>query len=288
MQRLASAHPQDHLHVVDLPYRFSSWGLDDPANTRLWFNETGELAGWAIMHLPFWTLDFACDPALDARLLPEMLTWADTRAGELRREPIQRECWFVNVFADQAQRLALLTAAGWADQSDVGEDSWSKVWLRRPADLPVRDYRIPAGFSIRPLDGQAEVAAYVDLHQTAFGTKNMTPEWRRRTLQQPAYLPDLDIIVESPDGKLAAFCIGWLQPVGGHLRGQVEPLGCHPEYTRYGLGRLALAEVLRRLTAAGAESLWVETDTYRGTAESLYEHMGFVLEREVLVLRKEF
>jgi ribosomal protein S18 acetylase RimI-like enzyme len=276
------------MHVVDLPYRLSSWGLDDPANSRLWFLPSGQLAAWAVLHLPFWTLDFTCEPALDELLLPEMLAWAERRALELRREPVNRECWFINVFADQAQRLALLTAAGWADQSDLGEDSWSKVWLRRPVDLPVRDYRIPPGFTIRPLGGQAEVAAYVDLHRATFGTKNMTLDWRRRTLQQPVYRPELDIVVEAPAGGLAAFCIGWLQQVDGHLCGQVEPLGCHPHYTRYALGRLALNEVLRRLLQAGVESLHVETDNYRNTALGLYEYMGFELERNVLVLRKDY
>ena len=84
--------------------------------------------------------------------------------------------------------------------------------VAKPVGLPVRDYRIPAGFSIRPLKGQSEVAAYVDLHQTAFGTKNMTLEWRRRTLQQPAYRPDLDIVVEQiGDGEqLVAYAPGIL------------------------------------------------------------------------------
>lgn len=286
---LASLHSHNHLRVIDLPYRFSSWALDDPANTQLWFDSSGKLAGWAVMQLPFWTLDFACDPAVEADLLPKMLAWADERARQLRAAPWERECWFVNVFADQARRLSLLTAAGWIDQGDLGEDSWSKVWLRRPADLPVKEYRIPPGFTIRPLRGPAEAAAYVEMHQTTFGTKNMQLEWRQRTLQEPAYRPDLDIVVEAPGGELAAFCIGWLQRLGdGRLVGQVEPLGCLPQFTRYALGRLALAEVLRRLAAAGAESIYVETDTYRNTAHNLYDHMGFVLERNVLVLRKDY
>jgi len=289
MQHMAADYFGDHMHVIDLPYRFSSWSLDDPANTRLWFLPSGELAGWAVLQLPFWTLDFTCDPDLDASLLPDILAWADERSLEMRLGPTVRECWYLNVFADQAQRLAILQAAGWADQSNLGEDSWSKVWLRRPIDLPVRDYRIPPGFTIRPLGGQSETAAYVDLHRAAFGTRNMTFEWRSRTLQQPGYTPELDIVVVGPDGSLVAFCIGWLlRTSDGCLRGQVEPLGCHPQYTRYSLGRLALAEVLRRLVVAGAESLWVETDTYRNTAHNLYEHMGFFLERNVLVLRKDY
>jgi len=36
MTALARASAADNLHVVDLPYRFSSWALDDPANVGLW------------------------------------------------------------------------------------------------------------------------------------------------------------------------------------------------------------------------------------------------------------
>lgn len=38
---LACQFQADHLHVVDLPYRLSSWALDDKENVRLWLdNET--------------------------------------------------------------------------------------------------------------------------------------------------------------------------------------------------------------------------------------------------------
>ena len=47
MAALAQAFPAENLHVVDLPYRLSSWALDDPDNVGLWLNEHGELRAWA-------------------------------------------------------------------------------------------------------------------------------------------------------------------------------------------------------------------------------------------------
>lgn len=32
MAQVVNASPAENLHVVDLPYRLSSWALDDPAN----------------------------------------------------------------------------------------------------------------------------------------------------------------------------------------------------------------------------------------------------------------
>jgi ribosomal protein S18 acetylase RimI-like enzyme len=289
MVRLAQAHPENHLHTADLPYRLSSWGLDDPENTRLWYDPGGRLAGWAVLQTPFWTFDFACLPEAEESLFPEMLAWADHHAQQTCSTPGGHPSWYVDVFAGQAGMIRALKAAGFADQSDAGENSWSKVLMQRPAQEPVKEFRLPAGFTVRPLNGIREVEAYVALHQEVFGTKNMTVEWRRRTLLHPDYIPDLDLVVEAPDGRLEAFCIGWLDRKPGHLPvGQIEPLGCHPDFRRFALGRIALAEALRRLASCGAEHIRVETDNYRDTALALYESLGFRLVQDVLVFRKDY
>jgi ribosomal protein S18 acetylase RimI-like enzyme len=139
---------------------------------------------------------------------------------------------------------------------------------------------------MRPLIGQSEVPVYVDLHQEVFGTRNMNPPWRSRTLKQAGYESELDILVFDPLDRAVAFCIGWLDR--RTARGQIEPLGCLPEYRRFALGRTALSEVLRRLQSMGAREVFVETDADRNTAMSLYEHMGFKPIQEVHEFRKDF
>jgi mycothiol synthase len=284
MTDLARHYPDYHMRVFDLPYRLSSWALDDPENAHLWFDPGGSLLGWAALQFPFWTIDITCCPDAVPVLYSEMLAWADERVRQIAGTPWEQPSWYVNVFSDQTDLLRELEIAGFANQADVGEDSWSKVFMRRVAALPVKDYRIPPGFTVRPLAGEAEVEAYVELHRSVFGTKNMTVEWRRRTLQHPDHRPDLDVVVVAPDGRLAAFCVGWLHGQNG----QIEPLGCHADYRRYALGRVALAEALRRLQAARAEQIYVETDNYRNTALQLYEHMGFEVIRDVWVYRKDY
>jgi mycothiol synthase len=284
MTDLARQYPGDHLRVLDLPYRLSSWALDDPENARLWFAPGGDLLGWAVLQTPFWTMDLTCCPDAAPDLYLEMLAWADGRARQVAGTDWGRPSWFVNAFTDQAGLIHELEAAGFACQANVGEDSWSKVFMRRAAQLPVKDYRIPPGFTVRSLAGEAEVEAYVELHRAVFESKNMTVEWRRRTLQHPGYRLDLDVVVAAPDGRLAAFCVCWLNGQNG----QIEPLGCHVDYRRYALGRIALAEGLRRLQAAGAEHIYVETDNYRNTAMKLYEHVGFEVIRDVDVYRKDY
>jgi ribosomal protein S18 acetylase RimI-like enzyme len=286
MLALARAFPTDNLHVIDLPYRLSSWALDDPDNVGLWFDEHGGLAGWSVLQVPFWTMDIVCHPAFEVELYPEILAWAGCRAQAVIDTPSGHPAWFVMAFAGQTSRSRALESAGFACQADVGENSWSKVLMRRSTPEPVKLYEPRAGFTVRPLAGMDEVAAYVELHQSVFESKNMTVDWRARTLRQPAYRPDLDLVVASDDGQLAAFCICWLD--GESMLGHVEPLGCHKDFRPFALGRVALSHGLQRLQSLGAREIFVETDNYRDTAFRLYESFGFEVIQDVLVYRKDY
>jgi ribosomal protein S18 acetylase RimI-like enzyme len=195
----------------------------------------------------------------------------------------------VNVFADQIGRIRDLEEVGFASQADVGDDSWSKVLMQHSIEVPLVDYELPTGFVIRPLKGESEGEAYVELHRAVFESRNMTVEWRARTLRQPAYMPDLDLVAVAPDGRLAAFCVCWLNKDSGKdIYGQIEPLGVHADFRKLGLGRAILAEGLRRLQLYGASRICVETDNYRNAAFELYESVGFRVARDVLVYRKDY
>jgi len=277
---LACRFQESHLHVVDLPYRLSSWALDDSENVRLWLDGE-ELVAWAVLQSPFWAMDYACHADYQT-LFKEILAWADGRAQAVVGTPYERSAWFVNVFSGQEARKKDLEALGFACQSDVGEDSWSKVFMKLSPEPKL--YEPPAGFTVRPLRG--EVERYVELHQSVFESKNMTLEWRRRTLQRPLYRPELDLVVESPTGELAAFCICWFNEK--IAAGQVEPLGVHKEYRQLGLGKVVLSHGLSRLRSMGAKGIFVETDNYRNEAFNLYQSQGFKVVQDVLVYRKDY
>lgn len=289
MAALVRDCPADNLHVADLPYRFSSWAFDYPDNVGLWVDAEGQLLAWAVMQTPFWTIDYACHPGADGNLHRRILAWADRRARCVLDTPSGRPAWFVNVFADQTDRIRDLEEARFASQANVGDDSWSKVLMQRSAEAPPVDYNLPAGFIIRPLMGEGEVEAYVELHRAVFESRNMTVEWRARTLRQPAYMPGLDLVAVAPDGRLAAFCVCWLNKNSGKdICGQIEPLGVHADFRKLGLGRAILTEGLRRLQLHGGSRICVETDNYRNAAFELYESVGFRVVRDILVYRKDY
>jgi mycothiol synthase len=288
MAALVHEAPADNLHVADLPWRLSSWAFDYPDNVGLWVDAGGQMLAWAVMQTPFWAVDYACHAGAGQDLHQEILAWADGRARQVLGTPSGLAKWCVNVYADQAGRIRDLEQAGFVSQADMGEDSWSKVLMRRPARARLAGYTLPTGVTIRPLAGQSEVSAYADLQRIVFGNKNMTAGWRSRTLQQPQYAPDLDLVAVAPDGNLVAFCICWLDKETNLVSGQVEPLGVHPDWRKSGLGRAILSEGLRRLRSHGASQIYVETDNYRDAALVLYESAGFRVIRDVLVYAKDY
>lgn len=129
-----------------------------------------------------------------------------------------------------------------------------------------------------------EVDAYVALHRAVFESESMTADWRARTLAQPTYKPDLDLVLIAPDGDLCGFCVCWLDGA----QGQVEPMGIRKDMRGQGLGQALLVEGLRRLTARGAQHVFVETDNYRDAAFGLYESVGFRTSHDVHVFRKDY
>ena len=286
MKELVDSFPNNNIHVADLPYRLSSWAFDDPENIRMWFNEENRLIAWAVLQSPFWTIDYAYSTGTDYNLHREIITWADQRAREMTGSIHGHPTWFINVFADQTERIRDLEETGFSSQANVGEDSWSKVLMIRSVKKPASAGKMPPGFSIRPLAGENEIAAYVKLHQHVFGSKNMTETWRFRTLQDPSYHGDLDLVVIAPNNQIVAFCVCWLN-MGLNI-GQIEPLGVHKDFRNEGLGREILTEGIHRLIQMGAARLFVETDNYRNTAFELYESAGFRVKSDVLVYRKDY
>jgi len=105
----------------------------------------------------------------------------------------------------------------------------------------------------------------------------------------PGYHAELDLVAVAPDGRLASFCVCWLDRLpNGETVGQIEPLGIHEDFRELGLGRAIISEGLRRLQRHGTMSILIETDNYRDEAFKLYESAGFRIHKDVLVFRKDF
>ena len=135
---------------------------------------------------------------------------------------------------------------------------------------------IPQGFLIRACQGIDEVESRAAAQKAAFGTQAPLDRYLNRFrsfMNSGVYDPELDIVAESPDGQIAAFCIVWLDPV--NRVGNFEPVGTHPDFQRRGLGKAVMSEALLRLQTRGMAGAIVATHEDNQPAVQLYQSMGF-------------
>jgi predicted N-acetyltransferase YhbS len=118
-------------------------------------------------------------------------------------------------------------------------------------DEPIPAPQLPDGFTIRHVAGEHEVEQLVELHRAAFGTENMTTTYRLAMMRVPEYDRTLDLLAVAPDGKLAAFCVGYVSEAENRLSeqklGWLDPVGTRPEFQRQGLARSLLLTGLHLL-----------------------------------------
>ena len=85
-----------------------------------------------------------------------------------------------------------------------------------------------SGASARP----DEIEARMTVHRAAFAPSKMTVEKYARLTTLPHYRFEDDLVVEAPDGSLAAFAMAWWDPIA--RVGEYEPVGTHPDHQRRG------------------------------------------------------
>ena len=270
---LVRSMPLSCPHVVDLPWRLSSPAINEGRDATYWENAEGRVAGFAAWQQYWAALDFFILPGLSEaeRQAAEgdLFAWADGRFRERDEERGRPLPYGVEFRDDDHERRRLVEAHGFLlDEED------SYVLLQHPLAALAPVPALPDGFTLRPLMGEQEAAAYAELHRAAFESTSMTPEWRARTLRMPQYRPELDLVVCAPDGSLTGFCVGWYEPA--RRVAQIEPIGVHPRLQRLGLGHMLLLEMLHRFKAHGASSAIIQTNLDRTPARRSYESAGFV------------
>lgn len=256
-------------HLVDYPWRLSSPSAQPGEDCHIWLDGDGAAVGLACWQTAWAALDFYARPGPLRRDVEDAIfAWAEQRFRELDAERGHPLPYWAEAREDDADRLALLARHGY-----VIDDGHGYVLMQRPLAEPVASMAAPPGFAIRPLAGEGEVEAYVAVHRRAFESATMAAPWRARTLRWPQHRPALDLVAVAPDGRLAGFCVGWLD--AERRVAQIEPFGVDPDYRNLGLGRALLVEMLARCRSHGAGLALVETVGGWAPAVAAYEAVGF-------------
>ena len=140
---------------------------------------------------------------------------------------------------------------------------------------------LPAGCQIRAVADADDIpdraAAQREVwHPWSVG--NVTDSDYAYLMQLPGYHRDLDMVTITPDGVMASYVNGWIDPV--NRIGDFGPVGARLAYRRQGLTRALLLEGLRRMQAHGMERVCVSTGVANTPALRLYESVGFRIVNE--------
>jgi GNAT superfamily N-acetyltransferase len=161
-----------------------------------------------------------------------------------------------------------LRALGFTPADEPSFSHWATTLDTAPAS-PV----LPPGYAIRHVRGEGELPARVEVHRAAFHPSRMTIEKYRRLIEMDHYAFERDLVVEAPDGSLAAFTMVWWDPVA--RVGEFEPVGTHPDHRAKGLARAVNLAGLHLLRQLGARDALVFSRTTNAASEALYASAGF-------------
>lgn len=271
-----------YAHVGEMLFNFFmlTCHLNPQEYIRLWHDANGKLIGYAML---------GEDPSFDYQILPEYewrgieleaLDWAETRLVELRKNDPQR--WSGNLVSgarqDNAMRIAFLEQNGFRYCGDFAE-----VNMIRSLDEPIPAYSLAAGFQVRELAEAGEISNRAAAQREVWypwSVGEVSDEDYARFMQLPGYHRDLDVVTETPDGVIAAYVNGWIDPI--NQIGDFGPVGALSAYRRQGLTRAALIESLRRMKVHGMNRVCISTGISNTPARQLYESVGFTVVNQYL------
>ena len=256
---------------------------------RLWFSGDDLVAwGWASLPHRVQRSDGSVEDVTSAylayqvhpdhrALIDAVIDWYDEVAVGLAR----------TVIAQAADEFALQrwAAHGYeTDPASLGDTGdWTQLNQRDLTDLeqPV----LPDGFRFRTADEVGPRAA-VQAHVDAWAPSTYTAEGYEGVRRTPPYRGDLHVLVEAPDGTMAASTIMWLDEA--NKTAEFEPVGTHPDYRRRGLGRAMLLHGMQLARVAGATHMTVACLGAPGhpAARGLYYSVGFrMFSRDVPLIK---
>jgi len=243
------------------------------ANTRLWHSAAGEMLAFAVVD-GYNNLIFEIDPRAGDELAGEIVRWGAAQLRQMQPDPLdEMPTLDASCPADNAARIALLERHGFVQQAI------RSLHLERRLDEPLPEALLPAGFSIRPLRAPQEIEAWVALHRAAFDSEHMTVGERQAMMSGADYDPLIDLVVEAPDGSLAASCVCWFSRAEnahtGRNMGYTDPLATHPAYQRRGLARALLAQGMQLLKARGMQVAALGTSSENTAMLAAAQAAGF-------------
>ncbi len=247
---------------------------DVKEQTAIWRDDANNLIAFCLLD-PYYNLIFECaDNLMYPSLFKEAVELCETA---IKKKNINQQVYpTLDVSCRRAdhQRIKCLKLKGFEPEAV------ESIFFERPLENIPSQVTYPPGYLIRPLAGKQEISAYVDLHQKAFGTSQMTIELRQSIMTSPEYDPQLDLVIQASDGQLVAFCVCQINDNKNNQStdkaGWTDPIGVHPDFRHLGLAKALMQEGLSLLKMRGIKYARLGTSSDNLPMISLAERMGFL------------
>ena len=246
---------------------------------RLWYDGDEVVGwGWIVLGKSAQLVQLVHPDRPD--VLDEIIDWFDAESPELPHVTTP-----ANANKMSLERLA---AHGYEVDEEANSDEKAQVLqfnmrsLDDLEDVPA----LPAGFRFRTA-GEVGPAAVVKAHRDGFQTERYTDQAYEGVRVTHPYREDLHILIEAPDGTMAASAIMWHDE--HNQTAEFEPVSTHPDYRRRHLGKALMFHGMHKVRALGVTRMLVAcaASTKEPAAKGLYESIGFrEFNRDVLHRRK--
>jgi ribosomal protein S18 acetylase RimI-like enzyme len=258
----------------DMPFGGLEWIVFGPHGfppneiIEIWEDNHAEVVGWALLDRAD-SFEFqVADELRDTSLEREIVEWGERGVLEWRKNNgLDARCAVV-CWADDRQRIELLTQRGYASSDHAS------VLFSRSLRIDVPPPAPPAGWAVRGIS-EAEVDSRAQTQYEAFspGSKTTPATWRYLMANAPGYEADLDNVAVNAEGVVGAAALVWLDEA--NRIGEFEPVGTRPQFQRQGLGRAVLLRGLAKMRERGMRTAIVGTNATNDPAIAAYQSVGF-------------
>jgi hypothetical protein len=134
--------------------------------------------------------------------------------------------------------------------------------------------QVPEGFTIEHLaDGRSDdYDGIAECIKRAFNSDHDTRSTLTSIESSPMFQPELSVFARSPDGRIAAYCRGSVDPTNGVCG--IDPVCCHPDFQRMGLSKAVVQTCLRTQRDLGGRFSYIGSAPEPAPGTYLYRSLG--------------
>ena len=239
------------------------FGITDwQQDIHLWEDDQTSLVGAAVFRDPAFVKLIMLPKHRD--LMAPMLDWVESRFQEkqIADKQLTIETIETNPFLEN-----LLASRGY--EKDSGYYIFREKELTRSEKEPVI---LPPGFTIQHIQTAEDLKKFHRGTEIVFNFPD-NPDVYQILRQAPSFVPELDLILLSPQGEIASFGSVWFDQTLSLA--EFEPVGTMPEFRKLGLGKALITEACNRLRVLGCEKVTVMSWSDSIGANRLYEARAF-------------